>query len=83
MAVVREPLARGAAVDAADVDGVTPLFSACEGGHLEVVRELLAWGAAADAADEDGTTPLRIARHEGHWEVVRELELHARGAADA
>ena len=46
MEVVRELLARGAAVNAATNGGATPLFLAIQKGHFEVVRELLARGAA-------------------------------------
>ena len=77
--VVRELLARGAAVDTAENDGATPLFIASEKGRLKVLRELLARGAAVDTARNDGVTPLYIASRDGHVEVVR--ELLARGAA--
>jgi ankyrin repeat protein len=47
LAVVRELLARGAAVDTARSCGVMPLFIASQRGHVEVVRELLGRGANA------------------------------------
>jgi len=77
--VVRELLARGAAVDAADNRGFTPLYIASREGHVEVVRELLARGAAADTTNSKGFTPLYTASELGHVEVVR--ELLAQGAA--
>ena len=46
----------------ADTDGFTPLFIACQEGHLEGVQLLLEAGAAVDQAKGDGTTPLYIAR---------------------
>ena len=58
--VVRELLARGAAVGAADDNGTAPLHYASAAGHLEVVRELLARGAMVNAATIDGTSVLRV-----------------------
>ena len=49
--VARELLSRGAAADAAVIDGRTPLFMASWMGHSEVARELLSRGVAAGAAD--------------------------------
>ena len=87
MEVVRELLAQGAAVEAANINGVTPLFIASEKGHLEVVNALLSRGAAVDsvlmvsasAPHFVGSTPLYVASHFGHAGVVRALLL--RGAA--
>jgi ankyrin repeat protein len=80
--VVRELLARGAAVDAAIYGGWTPLLVAILKGHLEIVRELLARGASVDAAMNGGATPLYVASQMGHLEVVREL-LERGAAVDA
>ena len=93
--VVRELLARGAAVDAQTLVGATPLFIASERGHLEVVIELLARGAAVDSFLKPsvaygvmgmgkepwtvGATPLYAASPFGYVRVVRALLL--RGAA--
>ena len=75
--VVRELLARGAAVDAArnitETSSATPLYIASWAGHLEIVRELLKAKANVDAARNDGWTPLLIASQKGHLEIVREL----------
>ena len=60
-AIVKLLLEKGAAVDAADGDGETPLHWALDNGHVEVVRLLLEKGAAVDAADRDGQTPLSAA----------------------
>ena len=43
--VVDELLARGAEVNKAATDGVTPLFVACKKGHLTIMRVLLEHGA--------------------------------------
>lgn len=39
-------LKSGAQVDLASVDGGTPLFVACQGGHVSMVKELLSAGAS-------------------------------------
>jgi ankyrin repeat protein len=71
--VVRELLARGANIEAADNIGATSLFAASQVGYLDVVRELLARGAVVDAAFDTGATPLIQASWSGHTEVVRAL----------
>ena len=53
--------AAGAAVDAQDTDGDSPLILATKGGHEGVVRALLAHGARRDARDERGGTVLHFA----------------------
>jgi ankyrin repeat protein len=74
MAVVRELLSGGAAVDAtSDVGGDTALLVAIRAGHLGVVRELLSGGASVDTVNDAGETPLSVARQKGKEDVVREL----------
>ena len=73
LAVVRELLAKGAEVDAAENHGATPLYVASKLGHSEVARELLLKGADVDAAAHDGYTPLLIASKNSHLAVVRVL----------
>ena len=52
----------------------TPLFLACEEGHLAVVRELIARGADVNSAMlSDNFTPLHIASRNHRVNVVREL----------
>jgi len=46
LATLRLLLSGGAAVDAADDDGLSPLHVACIGGHADVARALLEGGAA-------------------------------------
>ena len=70
MEVVRELLARGAAVDAAENYGWTPLLIASQRGHLEVVRELLARGALPGVAAHNGATALSRATARGHAAVA-------------
>ncbi len=71
--MVRELLARGAAVNTADNDGATPLYIASQKGHLEVVRELLARGANPGLATNRGSTALSIATAKGHAAIVQLL----------
>jgi ankyrin repeat protein len=76
--VVRELLARGAAVDATRNDGWTPLLIATALGRLELVRELLARGALPGVAI-DGVTALSFATTRGHGAIAH--LLRAAGAA--
>src|SRR5688572_23513672 len=75
---VRDLLARGASVDAADRRGLTPLMWAAASGHTEIVRQLLESGAAVDRRAGDGSTALMLASANGFTEIVRALVL--RGA---
>jgi hypothetical protein len=72
---VRALLARGAAVDAADRRGLTPLMWAAAGGNTEVVRLLLDAGAPIDRRAGDGSTALILAASNGFTEIVRALVL--------
>ena len=71
-------LDHGAAVDAKDGEGRTPLHWAA--GEIEedagVIEELLARGAAVNAQDKDGDTPLHTAVANGHVAVVKTLLNH-------
>jgi len=61
------------------MDSATPLFVACEGGHVDAARLLLDHCAEVDLEiDENGMTPLLVACQLGHVEAVR--MLLARGA---
>ena len=53
---------RGADVNLADVDGVTPLMEAAGTGATEIVRMLLEHGADANLKDADGRTAADIAK---------------------
>jgi len=57
-AATRFLLEKGAKVDGADAEGVTPLSYAVAGGHRGVAGILLAAGASLDARDKSGRTPL-------------------------
>ncbi len=53
---------RDAYVNSLDPHGCTPLFYACENGHVDVVQLLLNYGADPHIANPEGVTPLAIAR---------------------
>jgi len=52
-----------AEVNAADVNGFTPLHHAAYGGHAKICGMLCAGGARLDAVTRDGRTPLMHAQH--------------------
>ncbi|MEE3276528.1 MAG: ankyrin repeat domain-containing protein, partial [Candidatus Thermoplasmatota archaeon] len=52
---------RGAAADASDLGGWSPLHYAVEWGSMAVVKSLCDAGADKDKAMQDDTTPLYIA----------------------
>ena len=70
MEVVRELLARGAAVNAAANDVWTPLYLASWEGRVEVVRELLARNASPSWVAINGGTALSIATTRGHAAIA-------------
>ena len=57
----------------ANEDGVTPLFVACQQGHVDVARLLLDNGAEVD---RNGATPLFVACQNGHVDAARLLLEH-------
>lgn len=67
-------LDQGAAIDARDEAGRTPLMLAVLQGRLEVVRLLLARGADPNAADNAGHTPLQQATKSNLQDVAELLE---------
>ncbi|XP_033155617.1 kinase D-interacting substrate of 220 kDa isoform X1 [Drosophila mauritiana] len=72
-AFVREFLARGADVQAEDLDNWTALLCASRNGHLDVVQLLLDHGAEVEHRDMGGWTSLMWAAYRGHTELVRLL----------
>lgn len=70
---VRELLAAGAKVNAADAQGDTPLILAARSGYAEICRLLLAAGARCDQANKAGERPLGVALSELHTKAVRSL----------
>jgi ankyrin repeat protein len=68
--LVQALLERGARVDAASSNGVTPLMMAAALGNTEIVRTLLAHGANPNVADNAGNTPLMLAQERNHADIV-------------
>ncbi len=66
-------LAAGAAVDAANHYGVTPLLQASRNGDVEVMRALLDAGAQPTRWHAEGETPLMAAARTGKVEAVKLL----------
>lgn len=75
-------LASGAAVDAPDADGRTPLHEAAFIGSLECAELLLGKGADVHAVSHRGERPLAEAVEEGWQPVVRLLLEHGADAED-
>jgi Ankyrin repeats (3 copies) len=70
---LEEILARGADIDARNVDGVTALMRAAYNGRIKMVRALIGHGADLNATRVDGFTPLGLAAFFGHTDVVKVL----------
>ena len=70
---LEEILARGADIDARNVDGVTALMRAAYTGRLKMVRALIGHGADLNATRVDGFTSLGLAAFFGHTDVVKVL----------
>ena len=66
-------LQMGAAPDARDKDGKSPLHFATDNGSAEAVTALLDAGADLDARAVNGMTPLHFAAENGHAEAVTTL----------
>ena len=68
-----ELLKNGAAVNARDKDGQTPLFAAVCAGVLEVVKLHLSYGARIQTWDQNFRTPLSVAAEGGNMVIVQYL----------
>jgi len=64
---------RGAAVNAKDILGRTPLHLAAREGNKSMAEFLLKNGADPALTDNDGKTPFLLAAQKGHWELARLL----------
>ncbi len=59
-------IAKGADVNAVQIQQVTPLHSAVHRGNLELAKLLIENGANGSLQMDNGDTPLAIAKREGH-----------------
>ena len=73
VAMVVAMLDEGAAVEAKDDDGWSPMMLASVGGHLPVVEALLARGADVEGKNEKGLSALMLAAAGGFLGVVEAL----------
>lgn len=73
-------LSLGADVLARDRSGASPLFRACEAGHVGTAQCLLRAGADVTRRNSAGEAPLYIAALRGHGDVVRALLQHCQAA---
>lgn len=64
---------KGANVNLADVEGVTPLMLAVESLYIDGVAKLIAHGARVDVTNNTGETPLIYAVHARNAELIRML----------
>lgn len=80
------PPSSTASPDVCNMDSMTPLHTACLGGHRAACEYLLELGASVHATDTDGDTPLHLACLEGHahlafFLVTRGADIHAKNDA--
>lgn len=72
--VARLLLEHGAAVDARQEGGWTPLHAAAQSGDVELVTLLLDHGADPALGNDHGKTAVALAEEKGHAEVLKLLE---------
>ena len=63
----------GAALEAENNGGATPLMVAAWRRHVDVAKLLIEKGAELESKNYDGATPLMVAASEGHLDVVKLL----------
>jgi ankyrin repeat protein len=73
LVAVRALLAKGADVNATQVDGTTALHTAVVNDHLEIADALLQAGAKAAAGDRYGVMPLSLAAINGNAAMIGRL----------
>jgi hypothetical protein len=81
VAQVRDLLSKGAAVNASDRRGLTPLMWASAGGYVDIVRHLLESNASVDRRAHDGTTALMLSAANGFVDVTRALLVRGANVA--
>lgn len=65
---------KGADVNQADSNGLTPLMSAVEGKNLGMVRFFIKNGANINAKNKNGETVLQLAKASGNQVIINELK---------
>ena len=77
MNVVNSLLARKEIqINQAEIDGATPLYIACQNGHVKVVKALLTNKEIDINKQFKGTTPLKKAIKNGHTGIAALLQQH-------
>ncbi|XP_061185180.1 uncharacterized protein LOC133193235 [Saccostrea echinata] len=66
-------LNNGAEINLCGINGVSPLYIACQNGHDSTVKILMSNGADINFYHNDGTSPLWIASQNGHDSTVQLL----------
>lgn len=69
-------LSQGTCVNLATLDGVSPLFVACQQGHTACAKMLIDKGANVNSSTVEQTTPLSEACDRGHMACVTLLLQH-------
>jgi len=69
-AIAHAFLAKGADVNARDLNGAPALHWAVGGGHVDVVQILLEHGADKTALDGNNLTALQVAQKRGHSKII-------------
>jgi ankyrin repeat protein len=69
-------LARGAPIDARDLNGATALYYAAERGHNTVVQRLIERGANVNLTGKSGVSPVAAAAYAGRDSIVALLLAH-------
>ena len=80
---IKELVAAGADVNAADANGFTPLMLVPDAHSLEVAKLLLGAGASVDAKDKGGHTPLMHIAGKTHDATLETVRLLLRAGARA
>ncbi len=80
--VVQQLLDDGAAIEAQDKWGTTPLMNAVSAGNLEVVQLLLDKGANRDVTDVFGRMAVDLAKEAGYDEIVEILHGLSQNKSD-
>ncbi|HOT51462.1 MAG TPA: ankyrin repeat domain-containing protein, partial [Candidatus Hydrogenedentes bacterium] len=76
-------IGEGADINAADINGFTPLHIAAEQGHVRMVKLLMSRGANVNLRNSEGRTPLKIAQDSNNDEVAALLRPATESAFSA